>query len=89
MNFAELKASGERGDVLEYVVYKENTLGYLYVDNPNGNLWFGVFGSNVHGLNWMNGPVIMCDSDEKSIRRANLDDFETFRVSLKGHNIKS
>lgn len=80
MNLDQFK-DAEDNIVLSYVVFEENTLGYLF---KMGEFYkVGVLGSGVSGRNWMNGSISLVDGDD--IREATTDDFTQFRVSPKGH----
>jgi len=86
MNCTKLRIAQEN-EVLAHVVFKNNTLGYLF--NEGKLLMMGVHGritfNGSLGLDWFNGPVVISETDEDSIRVASKDDFNTFRVSHKGH----
>ena len=67
------------------VVYKDNTLGYLYKNGESVKM--GVLNSNKNGLNWANGPVDVFDWDNENIKLANSNDFERLKVDKEGHLI--
>jgi hypothetical protein len=58
------------------VVYKENTLGYVYDDAKN-NQWMGVWASKIGGYDSNSGILLL---DKANTRPATLTDFDTFRV---------
>lgn len=61
-----------------YVVMNENTLGYIYAEQPDtlcvlhGSVLKG-------GHDWKNGPVLITPLDK--VRDAGLADFEEYRCS--------
>lgn len=69
----------------DYYVLNENTLGYVYAEQPNR---MGVLAGSVlkGGHDWRNGPVAIMPGIDK-LRPATLADFDEYRVSPKGHII--
>ena len=87
MNLDQFKNS-ETFVKLAYVVFNENTIGILF-KNPD-QFMMEVLNSNVHGINPMNSPYMLGSFDlvpnlDIELREATLSDFDTFRVSPKGH----
>jgi actin-related protein len=82
---SSIERQNEENTVIEYVVYKENTLGYIFL--YAGQLMLGVLGSILinGGLHDLSGPYTLLESDITNLRKATLKDFEVFRVSSKGH----
>lgn len=74
------------GDVVEYVVHDENTLGYIQKIGANSYQLGILHGSGIKGgKDWKNGPYMLTTFDEKKLRKATKKDFEEYRVSWKGH----
>ena len=72
-------------DVLEYVVYQENELGYLF-KTTSGKLMMGILSSNLNGRNPITStPVYIMESEVILLRAATVLDFNSFRVSPRGH----
>lgn len=67
---------------VKYFVKNENTLGYIFDEQPS---YFGVLASKPQhgGDDWMNSPVMVKASDK--LREATQTDFDYYRVSSKGH----
>jgi hypothetical protein len=82
---SSIEQQNEENTVLGYVVYKENTLGYIF--KFAGQLMLGVLGSSLinGGLHDLSGPYTLLENDIDNLRKATLKDFETFRVSSKGY----
>ena len=72
-------------NVIAYVVFKENTLGYLFL--LHGGIGLGVLADKPTkgGLNWKNGPYLVSPNDYKQIRKATLKDFDYFNVVSDGY----
>lgn len=68
--------------MVNYFVKNENTLGYVYDEQPK---LFGVLASKPQygGDDWMNSPVMITPGDV--MRKATIADFDYFRVSHVGH----
>ena len=66
-----------------YVVYKENTLGYII--RTGAYPVMGVLSANIHGYDWKNGPISILPSEMANLRTATQKDFDVFRVSGVGH----
>lgn len=69
-----------KNEILYYVVYRENTLGYLF--SLNGRNYLGILHASIlkgSTFNWLNGPVL---ADMSNVRRATAKDFEEYRVCL-------
>ena len=66
----------------KYIVLNENTLGYIFDDQPDV---MGVLAGKpqLGGHDWFNGPVSMTTIDKTRV--ATLKDFEFFRVDPVGH----
>ncbi|MCA9496188.1 MAG: hypothetical protein KC589_04555 [Nanoarchaeota archaeon] len=81
--------SFELNEVIEYVVFKEHTLGYLFKDRL-GNLNLGVLHGKVMrgGYNDLDGPVAINESDLKFVKFATKKDFEFYRVLPKGFDLR-
>jgi hypothetical protein len=84
---SRIEAQKEENEVISYVVYKENTLGYLF--KSMGHLMIGVLGASLinGGLDCMHGPYSLLDSDIDNIREASKKDFERFRVVSIGYDL--
>jgi len=76
-----------QNEPIVYVVFKGNTLGYLF------NIGIGVSiailasiitSENGQGLNWRNGSFSLSPDDYKDIEIATKKDFNKFRVSDYG-----
>jgi hypothetical protein len=82
---SSIERQNEDNTVIEYVVYKENTLGYIFL--YAGQLMLGVLGSSLinGGLHDLSGPYTLLESDIENLRKATLKDFVSFRVSSKGY----
>lgn len=69
-------------NTVKYVVYNENTLGYMFTDDAGnkrlGTLHASILKGATH--NSLSDPLYLTDKD--MIRRATLKDFEAYRVSL-------
>lgn len=64
-----------------YFVLDEHTLCYADPRTPDS---LGVLAADVHGYNWINGPVAM-PMDPSKLRPATKADFVRFRVDSTGH----
>ena len=84
MTFNDLLTATENV-VLEHVVYKEHTLGYLF--RVGTMVLMGVHAGSVlrGGYDWRNGSVPILAGDMRSLRTATKADFAAYRVESKGH----
>ena len=84
LNFEQL-LQGNENEVLVYVVFRENTLGYLF--RKGKFIQMGVLASSVirGGFNPINGPILIQETQMTELREATQDDFKEYRVSSKGH----
>lgn len=67
-------------EILYYAVYQENTLGYLF--QLDGRNLLGILHASVlkgSSFNWLGGPISV---DMDKVRKATLQDFEEYRVSV-------
>lgn len=65
-----------------YFVKNENTLGYVFDEQPN---LFGVLAGKpqLGGDDCMNSPIMIMSCDK--LRKATIADFDYYRVSHVGH----
>ncbi len=80
--------SGEKNEVLAYVVFKEHTLGYLFCLGKT--LYLGMLHPSVlRGSPWnlLTGNVIINTFDFEHVRKATEKDFDDYRVLSKGYNL--
>lgn len=82
MEFNEL-IKREENTILEYVVFNEHTLGYLF--RWIGHLGLGILNSKIvkGGIDWKNSPYLITANNFQGIRKATKEDFDSFRVSSK------
>lgn len=72
------------GDV-KYVIFEENTLGYIYENKPN---YLSVlFSSSLNGCRFkeLNGSLLLTESDFLKIRPATKNDFDKLNVYFGGY----
>ena len=83
MDLNEIIAKAEADTVIQYVVYKENTLGYVFKNN-HGTFLFGVLHGSVlkGGFDGLSGPHFLLPSELQYLRTATLADFDEYRVCL-------
>lgn len=76
-------AKAEPNSPIQYVVYRENTLGYLF-KTTNEIVMLGVLHGSVlkGGFNWINGPHVLLPADLQQVRIASTADFDDYRVCL-------
>lgn len=74
-------AKAELNTLIQYVVYCEHILGYLF-KTTNGTILLGVLhGSVLEGrIIWMNSPHVLLPADLQQVRTATKADFEDYRV---------
>jgi len=84
MDFDKLKLV-EENTVIIHIVFKEHTLGYLF--RIGNRFYIGVLHGKVlkGGLNWKNGSYMLSNHELKDVREATQEDFDSFKVSSKGH----
>jgi hypothetical protein len=86
MDYQKL-VSGEKNEVLAYVVFKEHTLGYLFCIGKT--LYLGILHGNIFkgGYDWKIGNVIINPFDFEHVRKATEKDFDDYRVLSNGYNL--
>lgn len=87
MEFKEL-IKLEASEIIGLFVLDEHTLGYVF---PYfGQLGITALGAKLHkgGINWRNGPYMICEFLFPKLRKATEQDFETFRVLKTEYMLK-
>lgn len=83
MDLNAMIAKAEPNTVIQYVVYGEHTLGYLF-KTPHGTIMLGVLHGSVlkGGFNDFGGPHVLSPADLRYVRIASAADFDEYRVCL-------
>ena len=85
MDLLKKAKDAKDNEVIEYVVYKEHTLGYLF--KVKDMLSIGILASSVirGGRNPVSGPYPINWCDIEGLRKATQADFDDFRVHSEGY----
>ena len=83
MDLNAMIAKAEPNTVIQYVVYGEHTLGYLF-KTPHRTIMLGVLHGSVlkGGFNDFGGPHVLSPADLQRVRIASAADFDEYRVCL-------
>jgi len=84
MDFEKFKSAKEK-TVLDYVVFKEHTLGYLY--RLGSHFYIGVLNGKIlkGGLDSLGDDKMLFSQDFEHVRKATEKDFDDFKVVSKGY----